>query len=258
MPWNYDEDTDHGTERRMLTVQRPITGFTFPTPGRFFLLFDGNPGQPTIQFTTALTALPPGQYQITSEALQSACNVHWNERTFYFQVAGVPRPPPAPTANLFGWARSPHDGPAAGFVATEHNPDPAHFAWSYGGIMEFYPDLDLTLPAAPGYLLTTTITGWHFRGSPPLDAAPVDRALAYRQPIRILWSKYPPPELHAPEVDGYRIARVDAPVALVVVVDFTYTLTDPSGVALPPISGSVEGQFTVDLVYTQVLDGGHS
>jgi hypothetical protein len=162
-----------------------------------------------------------------------------------------------PSANLLGWARSPHDGATSPFYTTKNNPNSTHFSWMYGGMLEFYPDVDLSLPAAPGYRVTTTITGWRFRGSPLLDPTPVDRALAYRQPIRILWSKYPPPELQAPEVDAYRIARVDVPVAIAVTVEYTYQVSDTAGAPVgPPLSGAIAGQFTVSLVYTQVLDGG--
>ena len=105
--------------------------------------------------------------------------------------------------------------------------------------------------------MSASITGWQFRGSPPLDSTAVDRALGYRQPIRILWSKYPPRELHAPETDAYRIPRVDTPVAIAVTVDYTYQVYDAAGLPIGlPLSGSIEGQFSVALVYGQILDGG--
>lgn len=256
MIWAYDEGTDHGSTVRTLRTSNRRTLFTRPVPGSFRLLWGGHPNQPTIQFTTALTQLPPGAYRITSHTQNSACTPRFNEQSFYFQV-GEPAPPPVPTVSIFGWARSPHDGATRPFFTTSNNPDPTRFAWTYGGIVEFYPDVALTLPTASGYRVTTTITGWHFRGSPPLDAIPVDRPLAYRQPIRILWSKYPPPELHASDVHTYRIARVDEPVAITVSINYTYQLYDATGLPIgTPLTGSIEGQFTVALVYTQVLDGG--
>jgi hypothetical protein len=257
--WSFDEGTDHGSTVRTLRNNdgRRIT-FMRPAPGLFRLLWGGHPNQPTIQFTTRLDQLPAGAYRIISHTQNSACTPRFAERTFYFQVDGVPSPPPpVPTVRLFGWARSPHDGATGSFASTAHNPDPTRFAWMYGGVLEFYPDLALTLPAVPGYQVSSTITGWHFRGSPPLDATAVDRALAYRQPLRILWSKYPPPELRPPEVETYRITRVDAPVTIAVTVDYTYQITDATGTPVgPALGGTVEGQFTVSLVYPQVLDGG--
>jgi hypothetical protein len=85
----------------------------------------------------------------------------------------------------------------------------------------------------------------------------VDRALNERQPIRILWSKYPPPELRPPSTYTYRIARVDEPVAIAVEIEYSYQFFDAVGAPVgPPLEGSIEGQFTVSLVYSQVLDGG--
>jgi hypothetical protein len=254
--WSYDEGTDHGSTVRTLNNndKRRIT-FTRPTPGSFRLLWSGNPGQRAIQFTTTLNGLPAGAYRIISHTQNSACTPRFADRTFYFQVDGAPpQPPPIPTVHLFGWARSPHAvGP---YAPTRDNPDPSRFAWMYGGMLEFYPDLQLTLPGGSGYRAERTMTGWHFRGSPPLNAAPVDRALAYGQPIRILWSKYPPPELRPPAIYAYQIARVDAPVTIAVTLDYTYQVFDAAGLPVgAPLSGSVEGQFTIALVYPEVLGG---
>jgi hypothetical protein len=255
--WSYDEGTDHGSVVRTLSNDdRRRIAFTQPAPGFFRLLWSGNPGQPTIQFTTRLNGLPPGAYRIISHTQNGACTPRVTERSFYFQV-GDAAPPPVPSVGLFGWARSPHDG-AATFASTRDNRDPTHFAWSYGGMLEFYPDVTLTLPRASGYRAAPTITSWHFHGSPPLNTTPVDRVLAYGQPIRIVWSKYPPPELHASNVEAYHIAQVDSPVTIMVTVDYTYQIYDTVGLPVgTPLTGSIEGQFTVSLVYPQVLKGGN-
>jgi hypothetical protein len=256
--WKYETGTDHGSIVRQLrnSDRRRIT-FARPVPGHFRLLWNGHPSQPTIQFSTVLEGLPSGVYQIVSDTRNVACTGRFNKQTFYFQVIGTTSPPSVLTAKVFGWVRSAHDGATAAFQSTQHNVDPAHFSWNYGGIAEFYPDITLNLPAGSGYQVTSSITGWHFRGSPPLDPAPVDRVLAARQPIRLLWSKYPPSEWHTPDVEAYRILRVDTPVAIAVTVAYTYQVYDAAGILIGPLlTGSVEGQFIVSLVYPQVLDGG--
>jgi hypothetical protein len=256
--WAYDEGTDHGEPVRELrnNDRRRIT-FASPEPGKFRLLWSGHPNQPTIQFTTLLANLPDGAYRIVSNTRNVACTPRFNEQTFYFQVGEALPPPPAPSARLFGWARSPHDSAASLFYSTQSNSDPMHFAWAYGGMLVFYPDVALSLPEESGYRVAATISGWHFHGSPPLDSTPVDQALAYRAPIQILWSKYPPAGLHPPAAYAYRIARVDEPVTIAVTVDYTYQYYDMAGVPIgAPLDGSIEGQFSVALVYPQVLDGG--
>ena len=147
--------------------------------------------------------------------------------------------------------RSPHDVTHT-FYSTRDNADPTQFAWPYGGIVEFYPDLALSVPSSSGYRVETTITSWHFQGSPPLDTG-VDQAFGPREPLRVLWSKYPPKQLKPPDVYAYHIARVDVPVALAVTVEYTYQITDAAGTPIgPPLNGSIEGQFTIGLVYTSL------
>jgi hypothetical protein len=199
--WTYDEGTDHGgVVRELRNNDRRRISFTAPEPGKFRLLWSGHPNQPTLQFSTTLADLPARAYQIVTNTRNVACTPRFNEQTFYFQVGDAAPPPPAPSAHMFGWARSPHDGATKPFYTTQDNPDPMRFTWMYGGMLEFYPDVNLSVPAASGYRVAATITGWHFRGSPPLDSTLMDQALAYRAPVRILWSKYPPPELHPPAV----------------------------------------------------------
>jgi hypothetical protein len=255
--WSYDEGTDHGNIVHELrnNDRRRIT-FARPEPGRFRLLRDGHPNQPTIAFTTVLADLPPGAYRIESNTRNVACTPRFNEQSFYFQVGDAGLPPPVPSARLFGWARSTRHN-VEPFHSTRDNPDPMRFSWTYGGIVEFYPDVALSLPADSGYEIRATITGWRFLGSPPLDATAVDQSLAYQAPIRILWSKYPPPELRPPSVYSYHIKRVDEPVAVAVEVEYSYQLYDAAGAPVGmPLEGSIEGQFSVSLVYSQVLDGG--
>jgi hypothetical protein len=236
-----------------------------------------DPAQPvdltrSIQFRLRFASSPP--YYPTTRAADPPSAVNTSERTALavsftttlaellaqdrfgavFYAATFPDIPVTP--RLFGWVRSPHD-PTASFLSTRNNADPARFSWRYAGLLEFYPEVDLEIPSewtGLGYQVEATIDHWRFRGSPPLGDA--DRRLSPREPARLLWSKYPPAEMQPPDVYAYRLPALGN-VRLAVTIVYRYTFISPEGIQVGvPIQGALDGQFTITLVASQVLEGG--
>jgi hypothetical protein len=80
MRWDFNKYTDHGSTGRMLTIDNDfLRSFSAPVPGRWRPL----PRQ-EIRFATSLSALPPGQYTLTSKTYRDACNPSYREEKFYF------------------------------------------------------------------------------------------------------------------------------------------------------------------------------
>jgi hypothetical protein len=159
--------------------------------------------------------------------------------------------PPPPTATLIGYGRSPHDTDRA-FYSTKDNLDPTRFAWTYGGYLEFYASIKLEPPpSAANYRVRSRVTQWHYAGSPPYGDADVD--LADKQPISILWSKYPLPDTRLHHY-AYQIPRVGELVHIAVSVQYEYQYLDQTGQPVGPlVEDTVSGMFTLDLLYPQVL-----
>jgi hypothetical protein len=161
--WRYTTGTDHGTDTRYLTLDASATSrFSGPQPA-FFNLPRLDPSRPPISFRTTLSGLPDGQYSITSQSHQTACNPHQRTVTFYFTVGAPPAvatatpPAPAPPVPGASFTLSIHstldpnngDADARNAVYTSSG---SQIAWPAGEVLDFTPRVRMTLsPSAPAY-----------------------------------------------------------------------------------------------------------
>lgn len=194
------------------------------------------------------------QYQVAVETLKKSCGTWFSIWTVAQFQSGYQVP--APTVTVWGQARP--DG-SAPWVSTAGNDDPLRFTWPYGDVLSFYPDaalsfdLDAALVAA-GYRVDWQIDGWTFLGSPPHGQAALERA--HRQPVAVLWSKYPPPDARPPDLYAYAIPAV-TDQQLAVHLRYSYQIVDAAGVPLSePVTASTDTAFTVALLAPQVQQAG--
>jgi hypothetical protein len=206
MRWDYEKYTDHGTTAQMLTLDNQfLREFSAPSPERFRPLARQDPNRMPISFASSLSAMPPGQYSLTSTTYRDACNPSFREETFFFYI-GTPRlvataqptatPTPSPTP------QPPQPAvPNASFTLSLHSTfdpknsdsDPhnavytssgSQVAWPAGEVMDFTPRVRISLsPSAPsysGYRYQAHVKDWSFVGSLGQNAATATDALGRR------------------------------------------------------------------------------
>jgi hypothetical protein len=160
----------------MLTIDNQfLREFSAPSPGRWRPLPRLDPNRAPISFTSSLSAMPPGQYTLTSKTYRDACNPSFREEKFYFYIAGQatgPTPTPLPTATPSPSPTPLPPQPAvpnASFRLSLHSTlDPKHgdsdpqnavytsngnqVSWPAGEVLDFTPRVQISLsPSVPAY-----------------------------------------------------------------------------------------------------------
>jgi hypothetical protein len=199
MRWDFDKYTDHGTTAQMLTIDNQfLREFSAPSPGRWRPLPRMDANRAPISFTSSLSALPPGQYTLTSKTYRDACNPSFREEKFYFYIVGQangPTPTPMPTATPTLTPTPPPPQPAvpnASFRVSLHSTlDPknsdsnprngvyksngSQISWPAGEVLNFTPRVQISLspsaPSYPVYRYRAHVKDWSFVSSVGQNAA---------------------------------------------------------------------------------------
>jgi hypothetical protein len=209
MLWDFDKYTDHGqTAQSLKNNTSKLIGFSMPSPSRWQPLLRLDGSRAPISFASSLSALPQGQYTVTSRTYRDACNPSYREELFYFYIGKytpatftpvVPTATTSPTPTMPPTPTPPQPAvPNATLRVSIHSTlDPSssdsdprnavykstgnQISWPAGEVLDFTPRVQISLsppsPVYAGYRYQAHVRDWSFVSSVSQSAATTADAL---------------------------------------------------------------------------------